>query len=189
MCCTGIAQDAPFVAAIGACILNSLAFPIYTEKEDDDGDEVIDSTDVRLAVMGFISFIPYFNWLVSFLLLLFIFLFTVYREIENLKSLIVHEIIVFICFLGRVGFLLWLTVVNNAIYCTPLCTWLPISGWDIYKYLWKSESIITNVIVFLEDNEKKTKIILFHRTNLSLSPEESWVPIASILLCVIHVQV
>lgn len=77
MCCTGIAQDAPFVAAIGACILNSLAFPIYTEKEDDDGDEVIDSTDVRLAVMGFISFIPYFNWLVSFLLLLFIFLFTV----------------------------------------------------------------------------------------------------------------
>lgn len=27
------------------------------------------------------------------------------------------------------------------------------------------------------------------RSNLSLSPEESWLPIVSILLCIIHIQV
>lgn len=63
-CRAELSQDAPFAIAIGACMLNSLVFPI-TSGADDDGDTVIDSTDARFAVMGIISFIPYFNWLVS----------------------------------------------------------------------------------------------------------------------------
>lgn len=61
-CRAELSQDAPFAIAIGACMLNSLVFPI-TSGTDDDGDTVIDSTDARFAVMGIISFIPYFNWL------------------------------------------------------------------------------------------------------------------------------
>ncbi|RWW17960.1 hypothetical protein GW17_00018099 [Ensete ventricosum] len=61
-------HDAPFAAAIGACVLNSLVFPISAdETEDEDGGGTIDATDARFAVMGIISFIPYFNWLVSLL--------------------------------------------------------------------------------------------------------------------------
>lgn len=63
-CRAEFSQDAPFAIAIGACVLNSLAFPI-TSGPDDDGDATISSTDTMFAVMGVISFIPYFNWLVS----------------------------------------------------------------------------------------------------------------------------
>ncbi|KAK9122240.1 hypothetical protein Syun_019857 [Stephania yunnanensis] len=62
-CRAELAQDAPFAAAIGACILNSLVFPVAGGGGDEDGDSVMDSTDARFAVMGIISFIPYFNWL------------------------------------------------------------------------------------------------------------------------------
>ncbi|CAL5360302.1 unnamed protein product [Camellia sinensis] len=64
-CCRAeFSQDAPFAVAIGACILNSVVFPITSGPDDDDqGDSLIDSTDARFAVMGIMSFIPYFNWL------------------------------------------------------------------------------------------------------------------------------
>ncbi|KAK3030661.1 hypothetical protein RJ639_035865, partial [Escallonia herrerae] len=62
-CRAEFSNDAPFAVAIGACILNSLAFPIPTGDGVDDGDSVIDLSDARFAVMGIISFIPYFNWL------------------------------------------------------------------------------------------------------------------------------
>ncbi|KAK8964006.1 hypothetical protein KSP40_PGU002736 [Platanthera guangdongensis] len=61
-----LVHDAPFAAAIGACVLTSLVSPILsTGGEDDDGGGAIDSTDARFAVMAIIGFIPYFNWLVS----------------------------------------------------------------------------------------------------------------------------
>lgn len=72
-CCKAVlSQDAPFAIAIGACILSSLVFQTTPTKQDDDDDDdqdsdspVIDADDTRFAVMGIISFIPYFNWLVS----------------------------------------------------------------------------------------------------------------------------
>lgn len=50
--------------AIGACILNSLIFPVAPSPEDVEAESLIDSADARFAVMGIISFIPYFNWMV-----------------------------------------------------------------------------------------------------------------------------
>ncbi|THU73599.1 hypothetical protein C4D60_Mb04t24550 [Musa balbisiana] len=68
VCRAEFVHDAPFAAAIGACVLNSLVFPISAgETEDEDGGGTIDATDARFAVMGIISFIPYFNWLVRLL--------------------------------------------------------------------------------------------------------------------------
>lgn len=61
-------HDAPFAAAIGACMLSSLVLPpVSTGAPGDDADagSGIDSTDARFAVMGVVSFIPYFNWLVK----------------------------------------------------------------------------------------------------------------------------
>lgn len=63
-CRAELSADAPIAVAIGACILNSLVFPVTTGSDDEESDSLIDSTDTRFAVMGIISFIPYFNWLV-----------------------------------------------------------------------------------------------------------------------------
>lgn len=73
VCRAELSQDAPFAIAIGASILSSavLATP---PSDEEDADTVMDSTDARLAVMGIISFIPYFNWLVSLPFLNFLFL-------------------------------------------------------------------------------------------------------------------
>lgn len=60
----GLSDDAPFAVAIGASMLTSLLFPVTGGPDDESGDSAIDSTDSRFAVMGIISFIPYFNWLV-----------------------------------------------------------------------------------------------------------------------------
>lgn len=111
-----LVHDAPFAAAIGACVLTSLVSPILTTgAEDEDGGGAIDSTDARLAVMAIIGFIPYFNWL------------------------------------------------------SWVFAWLDTSR---PRYLVYS-------IVYLAP---------YLRTNLSISPEESWLPIASILICIIHIQ-
>ncbi|CAL5442791.1 unnamed protein product [Camellia sinensis] len=116
-CCRAeFSQDAPFAVAIGACILNSVVFPITSGPDDDDqGDSLIDSTDARFAVMGIMSFIPYFNWLSW-----------VFAWLDT----------------GKRRY-----VVYSLVYLAP--------------YL---------------------------RSNLSLSPEESWLPIASIFFCIIHIQ-
>ncbi|XP_059662160.1 uncharacterized protein LOC132308161 [Cornus florida] len=115
VCRAELSHDAPLAAAIGGCILNSLVFPITPAPDDDDGDAVIDSTDARFAVMGIISFIPYFNWLSW-----------VFAWLDTGKR-------------------------RYAVYA----------------------------IVYLAP---------YLRSNLSLSPEESWLPIASIILCFIHIQ-
>ncbi|KAL7167809.1 hypothetical protein ACSBR2_038294 [Camellia fascicularis] len=116
-CCRAeFSQDAPFAVAIGACILNSVVFPITSGPDDDDqGDSLIDSTDARFAVMGIMSFIPFFNWLSW-----------VFAWLDT----------------GKRRY-----VVYSLVYLAP--------------YL---------------------------RSNLSLSPEESWLPIASIFFCIIHIQ-
>ncbi|EXB81857.1 hypothetical protein L484_015331 [Morus notabilis] len=66
ICRAELSHDAPFIAAIGACMLSSLVLPVAGAPDDDeDGeDAAIDSTDARCGVMRIISFIPYFNWLV-----------------------------------------------------------------------------------------------------------------------------
>ncbi|PSS11238.1 Replication factor C large subunit like [Actinidia chinensis var. chinensis] len=114
-CRAELSQDAPFAVAIGACILNSLVFPIASGPDDEQGDSVIDSTDTRFAVMVIISFIPYFNWLSW-----------VFAWLDT----------------GKQRY-----VVYSLVYLAP--------------YL---------------------------RSNLSLSPEDSWLPIASIVLCIMHIQ-
>ncbi|KAM7525938.1 hypothetical protein LguiA_015840 [Lonicera macranthoides] len=115
-CRAELSQDAPFAVAIGSCILNSLVFPVPSAPHDDDDvNSLIDSSDARLAVMGIISFIPFFNWL----------------------------------------------------------------SW-VFAYLdTGKQRYIVYALVYLAP---------YVRYNLSLSPEESWLPIASILLCIIHIQ-
>ncbi|XP_020083868.1 uncharacterized protein LOC109707167 [Ananas comosus] len=117
VCRAELTHDAPFAVAIGACVLNSLIFPVTSNGEDDDGGGggAIDSTDTRLAVMAIISFIPYFNWMSW-----------VFAWLDS----------------GRQRYLVY-----SIVYLAP--------------YL---------------------------RTNLSLSPDESWLPIASILICIAHIQ-
>ncbi|KAL0542375.1 hypothetical protein IC582_022480 [Cucumis melo] len=115
ICRAELGNDAPFAIAIGACFLTSLVVPAADRASDDESDAVIDSTDTRLAVMGIISFIPYFNWL------------------------------------------------------SWVFAWLD-SGRRLYAVY---------AIVYLAP---------YLRSNLSLSPEESWLPIVSILLCIIHIQ-
>ncbi|XP_052208808.1 uncharacterized protein LOC127812459 isoform X2 [Diospyros lotus] len=119
LCRAEFSQDAPLAVAIGACILNSLVFPIPSGPDDGDdqeqGGSVIDSTDARFAVMGIISFIPYFNWLSW-----------VFAWLDT----------------GKRRY-----AVYSLVYLAP--------------YL---------------------------RSNLSLSPEDSWLPIASIVFCIVHIQ-
>lgn len=67
-CRAELSHDAPFAAAIGASMLSSLILPVPASSEE-DGDAALDTTDARFAVMGIISFIPYFNWLVRLVLL------------------------------------------------------------------------------------------------------------------------
>lgn len=62
-----LAEDAPFAIAIGVSILVSLAFPARNDPDEgtEDGDfDGIDFTDTRFGVMGILSVIPYFNWMV-----------------------------------------------------------------------------------------------------------------------------
>lgn len=114
-CKAELVNDAPIAVAIGACVLNSLVFPLSPSQDEDESDSVIDSDDTRFAVMGIISFIPYFNW-VSW----------VFAWLDTGKN-------------------------RYAVYA----------------------------IVYLAP---------YLRSNLSLSPEDSWLPIASILLCILHIQ-
>lgn len=66
ICRAELSDDTPFAVAIGACMLSSLLLPnTVTATEAEEGDSGITTTDTRFAVMGIISFIPYFNWLVS----------------------------------------------------------------------------------------------------------------------------
>lgn len=114
-CKAELVNDAPIALAIGACVLSSLVFPASPSPDQDESDSVIDSDDARFAVMGIISFIPYFNW-VSW----------VFAWLDTGKK-------------------------RYAVYA----------------------------IVYLAP---------YLRSNLSLSPEDSWLPIASILLCILHIQ-
>ncbi|CAI9274604.1 unnamed protein product [Lactuca saligna] len=115
-CRAELIHDAPFVIAMGACVLNSLVFPLpVSPNDDEDGDSVIDSADARFAVMGIISFIPYFNWM------------------------------------------------------SWVFAWMDTGDKRYAVY----------AIIYLAP---------YLRTNLSLSPDESWLPIASILLCILHIQ-
>ncbi|KAL7111099.1 hypothetical protein ACP275_05G066600 [Erythranthe tilingii] len=115
-CRAEFSADAPVAVAIGACILNSLIFPMTPSPEDMEAESLIDSADARFAVMGIISFIPYFNWMSW-----------VFAWMDT----------------GRRRY-----AVYAIVYLAP--------------YL---------------------------RTNLSISPEESWLPVASILLCIAHIQI
>ncbi|KAG5061601.1 hypothetical protein JHK87_002630 [Glycine soja] len=114
-CRAVFSDDAPFAAAIGACMFTSLLLPVSTSSEDDDADSAVTTTDARLAVMGILSFIPYFNWL------------------------------------------------------TWVFAWLDTGKRRYAVY----------ALVYLAP---------YLRSNLSLSPEESWLPIASILFCIVHIQ-
>ncbi|XP_019422057.1 PREDICTED: uncharacterized protein LOC109331794 isoform X1 [Lupinus angustifolius] len=109
-CRAVLIDDAPFTAAIGACMLTSLIFPVVEDDDDDDS-----TTDTRLAVMAILTFVPYFNWL----------------------------------------------------------------SWVFAWFDTGNRRYAVYSIVYL---------LPYLRTNLSLSPEESWLPIASILLCIVHIQ-
>jgi hypothetical protein len=86
------------------------------DEEEEEENSAIVSTDMRLAAMGIISFIPYFNWLSW-----------VFAWLDTGKS-------------------------RYAVYA----------------------------LVYL---------VPYLSSNLSISPEESWLPITSIVLGIIHVQV
>ncbi|KAK7308901.1 hypothetical protein RJT34_05226 [Clitoria ternatea] len=111
-CRAVFSDDAPFAAAIGACMFTSLLFPLSAPSHSQDADT---TTDTRFAVMGILSFIPYFNWLSW-----------VFAWLDT----------------GKRRY-----AVYSLVYLAP-----------------------------------------YIRSNLSLSPEESWLPIASILFCIVHIQ-
>ncbi|KAI6701946.1 hypothetical protein NL676_011082 [Syzygium grande] len=118
-CRAELSPDAPLAAAIGACVLSSLVLPASAgsgggDDEEDDG-AAAGSADARFAVMGIVSFIPYFNWL----------------------------------------------------------------GWVFAWLDTGKRRYAVYALVYLAP---------YLRSNLSLSPEESWLPIASILFCIVHVQ-
>nr|XP_043607473.1 uncharacterized protein LOC122579372 [Erigeron canadensis] len=115
-CKAVLAHEAPFVVAMGACVLNSLVFPLPVGPDDnEDGESVIESADARFAVMGIISFIPYFNWMSW-----------VFAWMDTMDK-------------------------RYAVYA----------------------------LVYLAP---------YLKTKLSLSPEESWLPISSIIWCILHIQ-
>lgn len=120
-------HDAPFAAAIGACMLSSLVLPpVSTGAPGDDADagSGIDTTDARFAVMGVVSFIPYFNWLVKenpFFLCFF----------GNLLKLFVGYFLISVGnWNGRVGFLLGWILGKGAMQCMHLCIWSHTSGFS-----------------------------------------------------------
>ncbi|WVZ86880.1 hypothetical protein U9M48_033598 [Paspalum notatum var. saurae] len=119
-CRADLQQDAPFAAAMGACVLASLVLPpprprgeAGEDVEEEEGG--FGATDTRMGVMGIISFLPYFNWLSW-----------IFAWLDS----------------GRRRYLVY-----AAVYLAP--------------YL---------------------------RTNFILSPDESWLPIASIFICILHIQ-
>ncbi|WCJ26613.1 hypothetical protein M5689_008418 [Euphorbia peplus] len=114
VCRAELSRDAPFAAAIGACMLSSLILP--NNVDDDEEDSGSDFADARLTAMAIISFIPYFNWL------------------------------------------------------SWIFAWLDTGKRRYAVY----------ALVYLAP---------YVRSNMSLSPEESWLPIASIVLGIIHVQI
>ncbi|MCO5548438.1 hypothetical protein L7F22_001894 [Adiantum nelumboides] len=61
VCRSELLQDAPFVAAIGACILSSLV--LQKKEEDQSSSAPLGEDDVRNGAVTIISFIPLFNWL------------------------------------------------------------------------------------------------------------------------------
>nr|GMD96542.1 Replication factor C large subunit like [Ipomoea batatas] len=140
-CRAELANDAPIAVAIGACILNSLVFPITPSPDDEETDSVIDSADARFAVMGIISFIPYFNWMSW----IFAWLDTGKRRYA----------------------------VYAIVYLAPYLS-------DRHHVCALYKQIKCSIMI--------PKLLYCCRTNLSLSPEESWLPIASILLCILHIQ-
>ncbi|XP_075508713.1 uncharacterized protein LOC142545414 isoform X2 [Primulina tabacum] len=114
-CKAEFSADSPVAMAIGACFLNSLIFPLAPSPEDAEAESLIDSAHARFAVMGIISFIPYFNWM------------------------------------------------------SWVFAWLDTGNRRYAVY----------ALVYLAP---------YLRPNLSISPEESWLPIGSILLCIAHIQ-
>ncbi|KAJ6948025.1 hypothetical protein NC651_002394 [Populus alba x Populus x berolinensis] len=102
-CRAQLSDDTPFAAAI------------VTKDEEAESYSGIATTDTRFAVMGVISFIPYFNWLSW-----------VFAWLDT----------------GKRRYAIY-----SLVYLAP--------------YL---------------------------RSNMSLSPEESWLPIASIIFGIVHVQ-
>ncbi|KAK9093852.1 hypothetical protein Scep_025321 [Stephania cephalantha] len=145
-CRAELAQDAPFAAAIGACVLNSLIFPVAGGGGDEDGDSVMDSTDARFAVMGIISFIPYFNWLSW-----------VFAWLDT----------------GRRRY-----AVYAIVYLAP---YLSAKNVEMTKFL-------LNALYGDIKRLPNSNLVECKMTNLSLSPEESWLPIASIIFCIAHIQ-
>lgn len=82
ICRAGLEDDAPFAVAIAASVLSTLVLPFEgeTEEEANKGVSPLGGDDVRYAAMGIISFIPLFNWLVSYLSALSLFGREVYRS-------------------------------------------------------------------------------------------------------------
>ncbi|CAF2058228.1 unnamed protein product [Brassica napus] len=119
ICRADISQDAPLASAIGACILSSFVFPVAKrvddEEEEEEENSAMVSTDMRIAAMGIISFIPYFNWLSW-----------VFAWLDTGKT-----------------------------------------RYAVYAFVY---------------------LLPYLSSNLSISPEESWLPITSIVLGIIHVQ-
>ncbi|RLM75013.1 uncharacterized protein C2845_PM15G19810 [Panicum miliaceum] len=154
-CRADLQQDAPFAAAIGACVLASLVLP-PPRPRGEDGEEAEEggefgATDTRMAVMGIISFLPYFNWLSW-----------IFAWLDS----------------GRRRYLVY-----AAVYLAPYLRWLVILDPEIpisvaFVILWRISWFCVMYWFTLG----------FPLTNLSLSSDESWLPIASIFICILHIQ-
>ncbi|KAJ8424100.1 hypothetical protein Cgig2_000846 [Carnegiea gigantea] len=177
-----LSQDAPFAIAIGACMLNSLLFPYVKDEQEQEDEEnaAIGPTDARFAVMTIISFIPYFNWLCVMAEL--------YRskgiyapptgpsKISKSMSTATNS-----QFLQRALRKVRRIPGNRSCYLGARVTFVSFVPVSVPMYL---KALIHGDFAMATE---LSSLFLFW-TNLSLSPEESWLPIASIVLCIIHIQ-
>lgn len=63
-----------------------------------------------------------------------------------------------------------------------IISFIPYFNWLSWVFAWLDTGNRRYVVYSL------VYLVPYIRSNLSLSPEESWLPIASIILCIIHVQ-
>ena len=145
ICRAALSDDTPFAVAISVCMLSSLLLPnTATKDEEEESDSGITTTDTRIAVMGIISFIPYFNWLVSVLVCVWFLKFLYLLCFWNLG---LDKVLIFCCFVGRVGFLLGLILGKGDMLFILLFTWPLI--WGFFPLLFYSTMLTLSLFILI----------------------------------------
>ncbi|MBA0678164.1 hypothetical protein Goari_019524 [Gossypium aridum] len=159
-------------------MLSSLLLPAADTGEEDGGSSIIDAGDTRFAAMGIISFIPYFNWLSW----VFAWLDTGKRRYA------VYSIVYLVPYLS-----LRAAMMSNLGSNGGSAKSIDFNVRIVSESLSQSDCLAFpgNLSGTMNWNACKLLpdyLLCLFLSNFSLSPEDSWLPIASILFCIVHVQ-